>query len=501
MRFSRAFELSPVPITISTLDEGVYLDVNDSFARLMGQSRKDLVGRTSREIGFWSGGAPERERLLSRLLTGEGISQVEVEVVNARGERREVLLSAELVELQGRRCVLAIVHDLTERRREEETLRLAQKMESLGVLAGGVAHDFNNLLAVMLGHTALALTKLPADSRARDHVVKAMDAAERAAGLTRQMLAYSGRGHFQVRPTDLNELVRENVSLLAAAVPKQVSLASRTEEGLPAISADPSQVQQVVMNLILNASEAIGARPGTVTIGTRRREIGPDERDVTQPTGESLAPGLYVELTVSDDGQGMDEATRSRIFEPFFTTKMTGRGLGLAATQGIVRGHRGGLKVESQPGAGTTFTVLFLATLEPQAAEPAAPSGTATGLVLVVDDEEAVREVIVAVLEEAGIAWILCADGETAVRLFRERSEQISLVLLDLSMPGLSSEATFEELRRIRPRVPVLLSSGYAEAEATSQFVGRGLAGFLQKPYRPEVLLAAVRRALGGPVR
>jgi len=500
-RFARAFQLSPVPITISTLDEGRYLDVNDSFARLMGQSREHLVGRTAREVGFWSGGDLDRERLLLKhLLTGEGVSQVEVEVVNASGERREVLLSAELVELQGRRCVLAIVHDLTERRREEETLRLAQKMESLGVLAGGVAHDFNNLLAVMLGHTALALAKLPAVSEARDHVQKAMEAAERAAGLTRQMLAYSGRGHFQIRPTNLNELVRENVSLLAAAVPKQVTLTSRTEDGLPAISADASQVQQVVMNLILNASEAIGGRPGVVTIATRRREVGPDERDVTQPTGEPLAPGFYVELTVRDDGAGMDEATRSRIFEPFFTTKRTGRGLGLAATQGIVRGHRGGLKVESQPGAGTTFTVLFLATPEPQAAPPAAASGTATGLVLVVDDEEAVREVIVSVLEAAGIPWIVCAEGDTAVRLFKERSEQISLVLLDLSMPGLSSEATFEELRRIRPGVPVLLSSGYAEAEATSSFVGRGLAGFIQKPYRPEALVAAVRRALDGLV-
>ena len=499
-RFARAFQLSPVPITISTLDEGRYLDVNDSFARLMGQSRGDLVGRTSREIGFWSGGTVERDRLLLRhLLAGEGVSQVEVAVVNASGERREVLLSAELVELQGRRCVLAIIHDLTDRRREEETLRLAQKMESLGVLAEGVAHDFNNLLAVMLGHTALALSKLPAVSEARDHVLKAMEAAERAAGLTRQMLAYSGRGHFQIRPTDLNELVRENVSLLAAAVPKHVSLTSRAEDGLPAISADPSQVQQVVMNLILNASEAIGARPGVVKVATRRRDVGPDERDVTQPTGEPLAPGLYVELTVRDDGEGMDEATRSRIFEPFFTTKRTGRGLGLAATQGIVRGHRGGLKVESRPGAGTTFTVLFLATPEPQTSEPAAASGSATGLVLVVDDEEAVREVIVAVLEAAGIPWILCADGDTAVRLFRERAEEVSLVLLDLSMPGLSSEATFEELRRIRPGVPVLLSSGYAEAEATSRFVGRGLAGFIQKPYRPEALVAAVRRALRPP--
>ncbi len=378
-RFARAFQMSPVPIAISTLDEGRYLDVNEAFTRLMERPREALVGRTAHEIGFWEG-VEDRERIIA-LLRGGGLSQTELDVLNAAGSRRKVLLSAELVELQGQRCILSILHDVTDRRREEETLRLAQKMESLGVLAGGVAHDFNNLLAVMLGHTSLALAKLPPESPVRGHVEKAVEAAERAAGLTRQMLAYSGRGHFQIRPTDLNQLVRENASLLGAAVPKQVQLVAQIDEASPHVAADPSQIQQILMNLTLNAAEAIGHRPGTVTITTRKREVGPTDWEVTQPMGEPLPPGLYAELTVRDDGVGMDDATRSRIFEPFFSTKATGRGLGLAATQGIVRGHRGGLRVDSAPGKGTTFTVLLRATPQAPAAPPGSVAEATRGLV------------------------------------------------------------------------------------------------------------------------
>jgi CheY-like chemotaxis protein len=281
-------------------------------------------------------------------------------------------------------------------------------------------------------------------------------------------------------------------------VPKQVRLQGDVQGELPRVAADASQVQQVLMNLILNAAEAIGARPGTVMVGARRRDLDPVERDVTQPTGEPLPPGPYVELTVRDDGEGMDEARMARIFEPFFTTKATGRGLGLAATQGIVRGHRGGLKVESVPGRGTTFRVLLPATAADPQARAVATAGEGSGLVLVVDDEDNVRDMVCAVLEAAGIPWIAASDGNAAVRLVGQRPA-IRLVLLDLSMPGLSGEATLREVRRIRPGLPVLLSSGYAEAEATIGLPADDLAGFIQKPYHPEALVAAVRRALGGP--
>ena len=498
-RFERAFRLSPAAITISTFDDGCYLDVNESFARLVGHPRESLVDHTSREMGLWAEPA-QRLALLDRLRVEGRAGETEVTFVTASGERRSVLLSAEAIDLGGRRCILALCHDITERRRGEETLRLAQKMESLAVLAGGVAHDFNNLLAVILGHNALALSKLPEGSPARAHVQKAVAATERAAGLTRQMLAYSGRGHFEIRAVDLNALVRENLSLLGAALPKYVGTEQRLPDGLPRIAADPSQLQQVVMNLILNGAEAIVGRAGTVKVTTRARQVQRGSLDVLQPTGEPLPSGLYVELRVEDAGAGMDVDALPRIFEPFFTTKTTGRGLGLAAVQGIVRGHRGGIRVESTPGRGTVFTLLFPASREAQP-EPAATATEAAGpdgLVLVVDDEPAVLDTIASILDEAGVPWAAASDGEAAVRLFRERAAHVQLVLLDLSMPGLSGEDTFEALRQIDPAVRVLLSSGYSEAEATRRFVGRGLAGFLQKPYRPGALIESVRRALGG---
>ena len=498
-RFERAFRLSPAASTISTFEEGRYLDVNESFARMVGHRREALVGRTSLEVGLWANPA-HRQALVDPLVAYGRATDLEVTLLTSSGGRREVLISAEVIELGGRRCILALCHDITERRRSEETLRVAQKMESLAVLAGGVAHDFNNLLAVILGHNALALGKLPEGSVAWTHVQKAVAATERAAGLTRQMLAYSGRGHFEIRAIDLNAIVRENMSLLAAALPKNVTLEHRLPAALPQIAADPSQMQQVVMNLMLNAAEAIGDRGGTVNVSTRARQLLQGGIEVAQPTGEPLAPGAYVELRVEDDGGGMTDEALPRIFEPFFTTKTTGRGLGLAAVQGIVRGHRGGIKVESTPGRGTTFTLLFPASgdLESEAMVPRATPATGNGLVLVVDDEPAVLETIASILDQAGVPWAAASDGEAAVRLFRERAAHVHLVLLDLSMPGLSGEETFEALREIDPNVRVLLSSGYSEAEATRKFVGRGLAGFLQKPYRPGALVEAVRRALGG---
>jgi signal transduction histidine kinase/CheY-like chemotaxis protein len=439
--------------------------------------------------------AEQRLQLLDTLLTHGRVTDQEVKVRTASGETREVLLSAELIELAGQRCLLGISHDVTERIRAEEAIRLGQKMESLGVLAGGVAHDFNNLLAVMLGHNSLALRKLPPDSPSRTHVEKAVEAAERAAGLTRQMLAYSGRGHFEIRSVDLNQLVRQNLNLLAAALPKQVELHRRLPDGLPRVAADPSQMQQVVMNLILNAAEAIGNGKGSVLVSTAAREVTQAD-DLRQPTGEPLLAGLYVELRVQDDGPGMDTATLSRVFEPFFTTKATGRGLGLAAVQGIVRGHRGGLEAESAPGVGTTFAIYLPATPDLPEQEPMPVAPAAEGIVLVVDDEPTVLDMIASVFEDAGIPWIAATDGDAAVRLFGQRRAVIRLVLLDLSMPGLSGEDTFEALRRLNADVRIVLSSGYSEAEATRRFVGRGLAGFLQKPYRPETLVETVRRAL-----
>jgi CheY-like chemotaxis protein len=362
-----------------------------------------------------------------------------------------------------------------------------------------VAHDFNNLLAAILGHASLALKQLPETSPARRHVEKAAGAVERAADLTRQMLAYSGRGHFVVRPTDVNALARENLPLLEVAVPKSVRLEALLAPDLPLVDADVGQVQQVLMNLVINAAEAIGVRGGTVTLATGVREVTAADHHLWRASGQPLAPGPYVALEVRDDGPGMDAETVDRIFEPFFTTKFTGRGLGLAAVLGVVRGHRGALSVESAPGQGTTFRILFAPSAQGAREATAVPPGPerCRATVLLIDDEDAVRDMVGEVLEQEGMSVLRAEDGARGVGLFREARERVDVVLLDLSMPGLSGEETFRRLLEIDPSVRVILSSGYDRDEARGRFGASRPAGFIQKPYRPEQLMAEIGRCLG----
>ncbi len=405
------------------------------------------------------------------------------------------------------RFIQGVMLDITELRQAEEALRQAQKMESLGILAGGIAHDFNNLLVALLGQASLALARLPPASAARAHIEKAVKAAERAADLTRQMLAYSGRGQFEVRPLHLNTLIQENLHLFEVAVPKNVHLRSELAEPLPLVEADAGQMQQVIMNLIINAAEAIGERPGAVTVVTGVRALDTTDDPLWQPAGEPLTPGRYVTLDVHDDGHGMDAETLSKIFDPFFTTKFTGRGLGLAAVLGIVRGHKGGLRVYSEVGKGTTFRLAFPAVAQAEGrfagikAEGETSSASLTphpsSLVLVIDDEAPVREAVTDILELDGWPVLTAPNGAAGIALYRERQAEVGLVLLDLSMPDLSGEETFHELRKINPDVRVALSSGYNEAEATRQFAGQGLAGFIQKPYDAAKLVKEVRKYLG----
>jgi PAS domain S-box-containing protein len=385
-------------------------------------------------------------------------------------------------------CLEGFITDITERKQAEEAVRYAQKMESLGILAGGVAHDFNNLLVAMLGQTSLALAHLPPANAARTHVEKAIKAAQRAADLTLQLLAYSGRGQLKVAPLQFNGLIEENVHLMKATVPKHVELQLSLAQPLPAIEADRGQMQQIIMNLIINAAEAIGERPGRVTLTTRlQRMTEAENHSIFQRyTNQPLASGSYVALIVADDGCGMADDTLARIFDPFFTTKFTGRGLGLAAVLGIVRGHRGGLHITSEVGKGTTFHLLFPATDAPAEKEPPPPSAGISGqqyLVLVIDDEEPVREAVRDILEMEGIKVITAANGAKGVELYRRQAEAINLVVLDLSMPGLGGEETFQALRAANPQVNVILSSGYSEAEVSRRFQEDQIVDFVQKPF------------------
>ncbi|NUP99344.1 MAG: response regulator [Armatimonadetes bacterium] len=402
---------------------------------------------------------------------------------------------------------VAVNHDITQRKRaEEERRRLeaqiqhAQKLESLGVLAGGIAHDFNNLLMGILGNAGLALIELPPESPARQSVEQIELASQRAAELTRQMLAYSGRGHLEIRPLNLAKLVREMAHLLEVSISKRAVLKYNFDAESATVEGDATQIRQVVMNLITNASDALGDQDGVISVTTGRMYA---DRGYLRSTflDDDLPSGDYVFVEVSDTGCGMDEATRGRIFEPFFTTKFTGRGLGLAAVLGIVRGHHGAIKVYSEAGQGTTFKVL-LPSSEQRAEDPTILTAEdqayhGKGTVLVVDDEESVRVVVGRSLEQFGFEVLLAEDGLEALEIFQRQPEAIGLVVLDMTMPRMDGEEAFREMRRIRPDVKVILSSGYNEQEATNRFAGQGLAGFLQKPYGPKKLLEKVREVVG----
>ena len=394
--------------------------------------------------------------------------------------------------------VLSSIRDVTKFRKTEEKLAQTAKLESLGVMAGGIAHDFNNLLTGILGNASL-LAENP-DSEDREIGENIMKAAERAADLTKQMLAYSGKGRFEVRATDLSREVREILPLIKPMIDKDVEVQLNLQEKLPCIEADPGQMHQLVMNLIINGAEAIGGRRGRVTVTTATLEF--DEILIAQLFSTTeVAPGRYVCLEVVDSGSGMDEATKAKIFDPFFTTKFTGRGLGLAAVSGIVRGHKAELRVYSSPGEGTTFKVFFPALItDEKDDEPVRASDLKKhqghGTILLVDDEQIVRQVGKACLERQGYDVILASNGREAVDLFQTLAKEISLVILDMTMPVMSGKEALHLLLKIRSDTPILVCSGYNEVEVIRNLVGQGVAGFIQKPYTFSTLLGTVKLAL-----
>ena len=383
-------------------------------------------------------------------------------------------------------------------RASEDLVRQIQKLDSLGLLAGGIAHDFNNLLATMLGNLNLAERKLGVVSPAMPYLRTLESTVLRAADLTKQMLAYSGRGRFVIKRVDLSQLVEELVHLLAAALPKSVAFRFHLAPGLPMVEADVAQLQQVVMNLVTNAAEAIGERDGTVSVTTGVVDID-GEFVTTTFAGHPMTPGCYVTLEVSDTGCGIEPDVLPKIFDPFFTTKRSGRGLGLCAMIGILRGHHAGLNICSEPGKGSTFKVFFPAGARDADSLPPPVPAVATasrGIVLVVDDEASLRRVLAEMLRDQGFQASEAANGLEAVAFVQEHRSDVALVLMDMTMPKMNGEEAFRAIQSLEPRLPVILCSGYNEQEAVQRFLGKGLAGFLQKPFGQGALENAVRAAL-----
>jgi len=401
--------------------------------------------------------------------------------------------------------VLAIIRDVTEqvaareeRKALEARMQLTQKLESLGVLAGGIAHDFNNLLTGILGNAGLAVRELESSHPVHARLSDIERGAERAAELTAELLAYSGKAAFVVEPMDLGAVAHEMVHLLHTAISKKAQLRLDLAKDLPLCEGDATQIRQVVMNLITNAADALEDKVGVVRLATGCLRADQEYlRSCTMSPG--LPGGEYVYVEVSDTGCGMDAETQAHIFEPFFTTKFTGRGLGLAAVLGIVRGHGGTLRLDSEPGRGTTIRVLFPVTdRELQVSEEESsfgePRGSAT--VLVVDDEETVRQAVTSILDSAGYLVLVACNGPEAIEMFETAFDHVDLVLLDMTMPLMDGEETFHALRAVDPDVRVLLTSGYVEQDALGRFGDDGPVGFVQKPYQPATLMQKVAQAL-----
>ncbi|MEI6306660.1 MAG: response regulator, partial [Deltaproteobacteria bacterium] len=398
--------------------------------------------------------------------------------------------------------LLVIGRDITEEkilldknRKIEAQMLHVQKLESMGVLAGGIAHDFNNILLAILGNAELALMRLNPESTARNNLLQIEKAAQRAADLAQQMLAYSGRGQFVIESLDINALITEMNHILEVSISKKALMRLNLANKLPLFEGDATQIRQIIMNLVINASEAIGDENGVIAVSTGLTECDQTYLSKTW-LYDRLKEGTYVYFEIADTGCGMSHETLSKIFDPFFTTKFTGRGLGMAAVLGIVRGHKGAMEVYSEPDKGTTFKILLPATgksAEGLSHVNLSENWRGTGTVLLVDDEETVRDIGTEMLKELGFEVITAVDGRHAVELFNCNPD-IKFVILDLTMPQMDGEQCFRELIQIKPDVKVLMSSGFNEQEVTQKFTGKGLSGFLQKPYKLSALKEVITR-------
>jgi two-component system, cell cycle sensor histidine kinase and response regulator CckA len=470
------------------------LRVNRAAAAAIGKQPWEIEGCTTEEIYPEEAAAYYRDDLevIRSRRAKFGIAE---SLPGADGGKRWVITNkVPQLDEHGEVVGLVVVAQDVTTLKEAEEMRFAlerkmqetQRLESLGVLAGGIAHDFNNLLTGIIGNASLARLEIPADSRTHRLFGQIEKASTRAADLCREMLAYAGKGRFQVEGVNLSAIVTETTHLLQSSIDKNTTLRFHLAADLPAVLADATQIRQVIMNLVLNASEAMGGQAGEVTVVTGHVQADREFLDdaVMAP---DLPTGDYAFLEVTDKGCGMSPATAARVFDPFFTTKFTGRGLGLAAVLGIVRGHRGALKVRSKLGSGTTFQILLPCVTEGGVAAPASPERSVnwrgSGTVLLVDDEETVRNAGKSMLESFGFEVLTAENGREALRIFRDQDHQIAAVLLDLTMPQMDGEETFRELRQLQADVKVALMSGYNEQDATQHFIGRGLAAFVQKPF------------------
>ncbi len=498
--FRDLFQNAADPIYISDMF-GKILNANDQACNELGFTYEELLTKqiTDLDAGYQD---PEKVEAFFKNLMEIKSATFETEHRRKDNSQFHVEIHASCINYNGSPAIMGVVRNIDERKRIaveqmklEQQLLHAQKLESLGVLAGGIAHDFNNILTSIIGNAELALLRINKESPGVDNLHRIEEAAARAADLAKQMLAYSGKGKFVIENINLNLLLEDMMHMLEVSISKKAVLRLNLIPDLPSVEADTTQIRQIIMNLIINASEAIGDKSGVIAVTTGCMDCNKDYlKDVW--LDENLNQGLYVYLEIADTGCGMDKHTLAKLFDPFFTTKFTGRGLGMAAVLGIVRGHKGAIKVYSELGKGTSFKILL-----PASGKPAnifnhvgyEGNWKGSGTVLLVDDEETVRGMGKEMLQEFGFTTITANDGREAVEIFKTTPD-ISFVILDLTMPHMDGEQCFRVLRQIKPDVKVIMCSGFSEHEVTKKFMGKGLAGFIQKPYKLSALKEAIQK-------
>jgi PAS domain S-box-containing protein len=495
-RFSKAFRNNPLAITISTESEGRYLDVNEAFLDLLGYQRKEVVGRTAADLEFWAEPL-DRGEMIRQLERDEKVAKHQMRYRTAKGKIREAEVSAESIEVDGKRCVLAITRDVTEVMQLEAQLRQAQKMEAVGRLAGGIAHDFNNILGIIIGYSDLSLGLIAPGDPVKRYVSGTKQAAKRAALLTKQLLAFSRKQVVFPRTLDLNEVVRNTTDMFLRLVGEDIAVEFHSTAPLGSIKADLGQVEQVLMNLVVNARDAMPSG-GRIMIETREAEL--DENYVSQH--QEAHVGHYVVLAVSDTGCGMDQTIQSQIFEPFFTTKGVGHGtgLGLSTVYGIVKQSEGNILVYSEPGKGTTFKVYFPRVsetteelvLSKDEAEPRGGSET----ILVVEDDKDLRKLTVRLLLDAGYRVLEAKDGESALRIMATSGAGIDLLLTDVIMPETSGPELAKQAEEGHPMTRSLFMSGYSGDMIKRHGLLIQEDSFLEKPFTRRSLLTKVYAAL-----
>jgi two-component system cell cycle sensor histidine kinase/response regulator CckA len=478
-RFRLAFHTSPDAINLNRAFDGLFIDINDGFTKILGYTKEDVTGETSLSLNIWKNPG-DRQRMLDGLAQNGSVENLEAEFVGKDGKTRTGLISARALEIDDEKVILTITRDISDKKRMEGQLQQTQKFEAIATLAGGVAHDFNNLLMGIQGRISLVAADLEPVHPHAEHLNAVEEYIRTATDLTKQLLGVARGGQYEVKPTDLNELLINSATMFGRTR-KEIEIHTKLEEPSPVVDIDRSQIEQVLLNLYVNAWQAM-PNGGAIYLESQIVEL-----DAAYCAAHRVKPGRYAKFSITDTGIGMEESIRDHIFDPFFTTKGKGRGtgLGLASAYGIIKSHHGLITVYSEPGRGTTFNIHLPLSDKEAYQGDIKQNGIVrgSGTILLVDDEDMILEVGRAMLSKLGYRVVVAASGEQALDTVERMGDEIDVVVLDLIMPGMSGSNVFDGIRASHPQMPVILSSGYSINGQAKDIMDKGCNGFLQKPF------------------